>query len=138
MLNKDLKNDISEIKKLTVDIVVLKNKLKKDKYCLAGSENELIQVRNCKQQCWGQIALSQQPTYYGQQVQNESFLSANKYSYLSNVTSTKLKETKIKIESQEHDRETSKWLSWVTPYWNLLERHVRGRIVMFVVSWELG
>ena len=51
MLNKDLKNDISEIKKLTVDIVVLKNKLKKDKYCLAGSENELIQVRNCKQQC---------------------------------------------------------------------------------------
>jgi len=51
MLNKDLKNALSEIKKLTVEYEELKNKvnkkLKKDKYYLAGSENELIQVRNC-------------------------------------------------------------------------------------------
>ena len=32
----------------------------------------------------------------------------NKFSYLSNVTSTKLKEMKNKNESQEHGRETSK------------------------------
>jgi hypothetical protein len=32
----------------------------------------------------------------------------SKYSYLSNVTSTKLKEMKNKSESQEHGRETSK------------------------------
>jgi FtsZ-binding cell division protein ZapB len=51
VLNKDLKNALNEIKKLTVEYEELKNKvnekLKKDKYCLAGSENEFIQVRNC-------------------------------------------------------------------------------------------
>jgi hypothetical protein len=51
MLNKDLKDALSEIKKLTVEYEELKNKVnekfKKDKYCLAGSENKFIQVRKC-------------------------------------------------------------------------------------------
>jgi hypothetical protein len=51
MLNKECKNALSEIKKLTVGYEELKNKvnekLKEDKYCLPGIDNEFIQVRNC-------------------------------------------------------------------------------------------
>jgi hypothetical protein len=52
MLNKDLKNPLSEIKKLTVEYEEFKHKvnekLKKVKYCWTGSDTELIRVRNCK------------------------------------------------------------------------------------------
>jgi hypothetical protein len=112
LLNKDLKNALGEIKKLTSENEELKNKLndksKKDSNRLASSKNEFVQLINCKQYSRGGTVLPQEPLHHSRHVQNEPFFSANKYNRLQNITSTESKETANKSESKERGKATSK------------------------------
>ena len=118
-LNKDLKNVLGEIKKLTCQSEELKNELNKrlkdDSNRLASSENEFRQVINRKQNrqqyCRGGTVLPREPQNHSRQVQNEPFFSENKY-----ITSTESKETEAKVNRRSTTDQLRKWLYWVTLY----------------------
>jgi hypothetical protein len=93
MLSKDLKNALSEIKRLSAENEQLKkkgNESKKDGWS-PESDNKFIPVRHRKQPRSGGTVLPREQMYT-KQTQNESHLSANKYSCLSNITSTEIQE----------------------------------------------
>jgi hypothetical protein len=116
MLNKDLKNALSEIKRLSAENEQLKKKGNQSKDgCSPESDNEFIPVQHRKQPRSGRTVFPREHIYT-KQTQNESFLSANKYSCSSNITPTEVQEAENDSESQEHGRKTQACVPWLTVY----------------------